>query len=252
MVNNPDLEINIGGAHARKKFVEGLTHARGYWDRRYKQGGTSGSGSKGKEREWRWNVIQEYIQNINEVVDVGCGDLSFWEGKTCDDYTGIDISEKIIIKNRMKRPDWDFIIASADEFIEGLMKECVFCIGVLFHVMDDEIYKHIIINLCKYSKKYIVVYSWITNPFNRTNSLRRFVTNLFSLKLRAMLISLKYIVSPTVTDGVYQYFRPFEKSFQIFSEYGFDLIGKRITPDRIGAFYIFANASAPPGSHSRV
>lgn len=61
-----------------------------YWETRYGRGGTSGSGSIGVGRTWKWKVIGEMIRShspellesddsLSKIIDVGCGDLSFWD-----------------------------------------------------------------------------------------------------------------------------------------------------------------------------
>ena len=72
-----------------------------YWEQRYSKGDTSGPGSIGKAREWKWSIIDEEIPLIDSVIDLGCGNLAFWEGRCPPkDYVGIDISPTIIRKNR--------------------------------------------------------------------------------------------------------------------------------------------------------
>lgn len=72
------------------------------WDVRYRLGGSSGWGSVGASKYWKWSVIDRYINPIDDVVDVGCGDLTFWDGRDCQRYVGIDPSSYVIKKNRMK------------------------------------------------------------------------------------------------------------------------------------------------------
>lgn len=210
-----------------------------YWNQRYIKGGISGTGSRGDEREWRWNLIKEYVPSVDEIVDVGCGDLAFWEGKDCRDYTGIDISKTIIESNRLKRPNWKFINASSEIYIESLQKECVICLGVLFHIMDEDVFRSTLKNICKYSNKYIVIYTWIENPFNRKNSFKRLLTSLKNLNVRNIFKNTKNVISPSVSDNKYQYYRPLEDYFYIFRDGGFDLIERKNTPDDVGAFYFF-------------
>ena len=87
------------------------------------------------------------------MVDVGCGDLSFWVERDCEDYVGIDISSTVIEKNREERPKWQFMYANAKDRVEGLRKETVLCMDLLFHVMDEDSFIKILDNLCHYSKK---------------------------------------------------------------------------------------------------
>lgn len=71
-----------------------------YWEERYKSGGTSGRGSTGFIRIWKWWQIKRHTKRLNNVVDVGCGDLSFWKNQHAINYTGIDQSQTIIEKNK--------------------------------------------------------------------------------------------------------------------------------------------------------
>ena len=75
-----------------------------YWNKRYANGLTSGDGSIGCLKDFKWGIIDKYVGDISQksVIDVGCGDLSFWEGKDCDEYTGIDISNVVIEHNKEK------------------------------------------------------------------------------------------------------------------------------------------------------
>jgi len=70
-----------------------------YWEERYLNGDNSGEGSRGKHRAWKWGILNKYIPEMTDVIDVGCGDLAFMENIDVDKYTGIDISQYIINKN---------------------------------------------------------------------------------------------------------------------------------------------------------
>jgi hypothetical protein len=135
-----------------------------YWDKRYASGGNSGCGSIGKLRDAKWKWIQVFVDPIKDVIDVGCGDLSFWEGKQLPDgYIGIDGSEVIIGRNKRKHPNNIFYKAQSSESL-GLTAPVVFCFDMLFHIMDDDIYKKTIENLCSISSEYIFIYTWMKNP----------------------------------------------------------------------------------------
>lgn len=141
-----------------------------FWDDYYENGGVSGPGSIGAYRDWKWGVITKMAGQINDVVDVGCGDLSFWEGKQCKNYTGIDISKVIIDKNMKLRPSWNFIAKSADELVEGLQAPVVLCLDMLFHIMDKVVYEKIFENLGHYSSGWIFINTWRKSPFGEVNT----------------------------------------------------------------------------------
>jgi hypothetical protein len=210
-----------------------------YWEKRYASGGTSGPGSIGADREWKWRVITEFLTVVNHVIDIGCGDLTFWEGRDCRDYTGLDASETIIDKNRLRRPGWSFINALAEKRIAGLNKECVFCFDLLFHIMDVEAFITILENLCLYSTKHIFIHTWMYNPFSRRRQIKLFLINMVKGHMRRSLYSLKTALFTPYTDGNYQYFRQLEKYFYLFEKNGFELLEKRRSPNNFGGMYVF-------------
>jgi hypothetical protein len=178
-----------------------------FWDSRYSIGGTSGSGSIGTHREWKWNQISEYVDiTKKEIIDVGCGDLSFWESRTCKSYTGIDFSETIIRQNQQSRPYWTFMIGNASDTLD-LSGQVVFCFDMLFHVMDDSEYELILQNLAKWTTEWLIVYTWWQSPFGEKN-----------------------------TDYQYQIFRPLLDSLYLLEP--LDFVAEHRHTD-IGAMYVF-------------
>jgi len=180
-----------------------------YWDKRYSQGGTSGGGSVGEIRDWKWKIITSFLPKINHVIDVGCGDLRFWEGRDCDDYIGIDVSPTVIEKNRLLRPKWKFICQNAFIPIPDLKKPNVFCIDLLYHVLNQSHFFNILDNLCAFSEDLLFVYTLTSNPFG-----------------------------PAMTDGVYQAFWKLGDYMDIFEDNGFKLLSlKKMIPT--AGMYIF-------------
>ena len=213
-----------------------------YWEQRYFSGGTSGpSTTMGKHRTWK--LIDQFVQdpNLLDVLDVGCGDLSFWDGRDCDDYIGIDFSKTVIDKNTKRRPRWHFIHANAENLIPGLTREIVLCMSVLFHIMDEGRFRSILHNLCHYSRNYIFIYTWKNNPFSRGNRMRRFLDKIMRLRIRSALFVLYDLMQNKVkvTDNKYEYFRSLDPYLHVFREHGFSLLGIEENPDQIGALYVF-------------
>lgn len=198
-----------------------------YWEIHYQVGGTSGAGSIDEYRAWKWETITRYLPEVEHVIDIGCGDLSFWEDRDCQDYTGIDVSSTVIAKNRRLRPRWAFIVAPAEQRIEHLHKDCVFCLDLLFHIMNDNSFRAILNNLCYYSTNYIFIYNWWKNPWTITSSQEDPTTNLDS------------VVPSTYTDGRYQYFRSLDKYLHMFEQNGFQLKDTLKYTDGVGALYVF-------------
>lgn len=211
-----------------------------YWDQHYGEGGISGEGSIGDYRNWKWQIIKKYTdnsENLGSVIDVGCGDISFWQGKTCQDYLGIDISKTIVEKNQAKRPEWTFVCDSADVH-KDIKADYVFCFDILFHIMDDNMYEKILKNIISYSRNMIFIYTWIRNPLNDRMVKRTIRYNLLK-KLKLLLFLKSYLVDLT-TDHYYQTYRDFNKYYHLFESGGFDLVATEPIPiDDFGAMYIF-------------
>ena len=142
-----------------------MNQERNYWNARYERGLDSGWCSVGKLKEWRWNIIKKNVKLKNKsVLDVGCGDLRFWDGVKHKDYTGIDISWVIVEKNFNLRPEWKFICEDVAEAILNRPFDIVFCFETLFHIMSEEAYIRILQNLTKWTKEILFVSCWSERP----------------------------------------------------------------------------------------
>lgn len=193
-----------------------------FWDKRYSEGGTSGKGSIGKYRNWKWNKIKEILgMDFKSLIDVGCGDLSFLKHPIANKilkkkgfkYMGIDRSEHIIKRNRKLAPHLKFIHASSHIEQTDLRSPVVLCLDLLFHLMDDAEYELTIENLCKYSHQWIIIYTWKKNPFELQN---------------------------VSTNGVYQKWRPLGEVNHVFLHNDFYLKRFFDSPfDQFGRMYFF-------------
>lgn len=186
-----------------------------YWNDRYSKQripftlrGTSGAGSIGEMREWKWRIIRQYLPIVNHVIDFGCGDLSFWYNKPCSDYIGLDISKRILERNK-KKFKRKFIYWDQDSIIENLERPTVLCIDVLFHILDEKIFIKTLINICRCSTEFIFISTWKDNP-----------------------------MYPEVTDREHQYYRSLEEFIYIFEMYGFKLLGVHTHTNGINAMYV--------------
>jgi hypothetical protein len=212
------------------------TKCQSYWETRYRDGGCSGGGSIGAIRDWKWSMIRKYA-SVNDVIDVGCGDLSFWEGKSCEKYSGIDISPYIIESNREKRPSWRFICASGSDPLK-LEGDVVLCLDVLFHIMDETIYINLLNNLAVYAQKYIFIYTWHKNPFDNFGLWLSILCSL--LKHGKIVPLLSSLLGDMASDFEYQKYRSFDDYSFIFEKRGFEQIAVETNEiDPLSALYIF-------------
>lgn len=132
-----------------------------YWNDRYGHGGTSGPGSyNAQEKQIRLEAIARF-KGSRTLLDVGCGDLSH----IADilrilpevQYTGIDISETIIKRNRARGLD-----RCRFEPAQGWTEfdaDLVICFDVLYHISDPGDYLRMLDDLNKARGLLIITYN---------------------------------------------------------------------------------------------
>jgi hypothetical protein len=151
------------------------------------------------------------------ILDVGCGDLSFWHWsdkplrwRTCHDYTGLDISPHAIYHNQIKRPSWRFLnIDICKQYIPWLNREVVFCLDVIHHIMTLQDLINLASWLPLYSNKWIFIHTWHNNPFKNQ-----------------------------ITDGLYQRYWDPGIWLKIIINSGFKNVHTYDNPNGTGALYV--------------
>ena len=142
--------------------------AKDYWNERYAGGGTSGDGSYGAQliKKLKWLSGLD-IQSISEI---GCGDFNF--GKHLLEiypqakYTGLDISEVIIEKNKLTYPHHTFQLMG-----DIPPSDLLLCVDVLFHVLDDQELDKLLTELRNKWTKYLAITAYERNE-DFTNHVR--------------------------------------------------------------------------------
>jgi hypothetical protein len=97
-------------------------------------------------------------------LDVGCGDLQFWDRRDCPDYLGIDSSQYIQQENAKRRPQWKFEVLDATKETIRFQKATVFCFDLLFHVLPEEGFRFLLENLAAATSEWLFVTNWSRNP----------------------------------------------------------------------------------------
>ncbi|WP_429181073.1 hypothetical protein [Aeromonas salmonicida] len=132
-----------------------------YWEKRYATGGNSGAGSYEKFAEFKSAVLNEFVKvnNIDSVIELGCGDgnqLSYADYKI---YIGVDVSSSAINICKQK-----FINdASKRFFITDELKEhraeLAISLDVIFHLVEGAVFENYMRQLFSVADKYVVIYS---------------------------------------------------------------------------------------------
>lgn len=163
----------------------------GYWDRRYREGRTSGAGSEGDEGAYKAQYITDFCKehNVTSVIDWGCGDgqvlelIRFPDGIS---YLGVDVSPTVIDRMREKFV-FPYSFAVADDYFRedaqlltrmqyntphsltghAVKRSLALSMDVLFHLPDDADYFGYLVQLFGSAERFVVIYATNT-PDGRT------------------------------------------------------------------------------------
>lgn len=135
-----------------------------YWNNRYVKGGNSGAGSYNNLAQFKGDVINNFIEKneIKSIVDYGIGDgnqLKLFNTENLI-YTGIDVSEFIISKCKEEfKDDKTKGFIHADNIDNELKAELVISCDVIYHLIEEHVYKEYMEKLFSMSKKYVIIYA---------------------------------------------------------------------------------------------
>jgi len=140
-----------------------------YWERRYELGGDSGSGSYNRLAVFKAEIINDFVKryNIYSVIEWGCGDGEQLKLAEYPQYVGIDVSNRAIEKCKsifQKDSSKKFYCNGSinnvpDEIFREYKYDMALSLDVLYHLVEDEVFKEYIDQLFASSKKYVCIYS---------------------------------------------------------------------------------------------
>jgi hypothetical protein len=146
-----------------------LFNSTNYWERRYLEGGDSGRGSYGRLAKFKADKLNTIIDNfkITSICEFGCGDGENLKKYNIENYTGYDISEKIINDNKLKFSQFNFFNYNTE--YESSLYDCTISFDVIYHLVSKEDYKLYMHRLFMSSKKYVLIYSSNFNSIDFEN-----------------------------------------------------------------------------------
>ncbi len=142
-----------------------------FWNERYRTNPTLGSGigSRGELAVRKLELLQSIVDELQpaSILDVGCGDLEIVSRLRYDgDYTGIDIADVVVQRNRAAHPDWTFLhgdfVTLARE--HELAADLVICMDVLIHQHDADYYRRFVEALVAATRRTGVVAAYDRQP----------------------------------------------------------------------------------------
>ena len=145
-----------------------------YWERRYRAGLTSGSGSYGDLAAFKAEFLNEFVHahSIQSVVEFGCGDGGQLALASYPRYLGLDVSPTAIdLCSSRFRDDRtkSFLLYDSERtinlgnFVNG---DLTLSLDVIYHLLEEQVYRRYLSNLFVSSRRFVIVYS--SNRESRT------------------------------------------------------------------------------------
>lgn len=132
-----------------------------YWEDRYKVGGNSGTGSYNRLAEFKAEVINQFVaeNNLETIVEFGCGDGNQLKLFNFKSYTAYDVSNTIIEKCReMFKDDSSVVFFHVNEYKQQTF-DLSLSLDVIYHLVEDETFFEYMDNLFNASSKHVIVYA---------------------------------------------------------------------------------------------
>lgn len=149
---------------AKKKS---FTNSSAYWEQRYASGKNSGIGSYNELAYFKAEVLNNFVKlnNINSVIEFGCGDGNQLLLSKYPSYIGLDVSVSAIslciskFKHDLTK---SFFLYNSNYFIDNTSTfnaDLALSLDVIYHLVEDEIFNTHLQHLFSSSNRYVIIYS---------------------------------------------------------------------------------------------
>lgn len=142
-----------------------------FWNDRYSTDIELGSGvgSRGEIAERKRDLIQQLVDAgaPGSILDVGCGDIAIMRQVRFEgDYTGIDIADRVLDRNRALMPGATFLHGDFPTLAaeHDLSADMVVCLDVLIHQHDAAHYAWFVEALVAATRGFGVIAAYEENP----------------------------------------------------------------------------------------
>ncbi len=154
-------EITICSLGKIKKFFAPFKGSRRYWADRYESGGNSGAGSYGNLAHYKADFLNRFVaqNNIQSVIELGCGDGNQLSLAGYPHYLGFDISSKAIEMCRERfQSDSTKTFKLMNEY-NGEKADAALSLDVIFHLIEDDIYQKYMETLFNSGRDFVIIYA---------------------------------------------------------------------------------------------
>lgn len=156
-------------AYLARQFFMGITSrsAAHYWERRYRSGWTSGSGSAGELARYKADFLNAFVAShgVQTVAEFGCGDGSQLELSRYPRYVGFDVARRAIemCSERFgEDASKSFLLYDprAAQNLAGVLRvDLTLSLDVVYHLLEDDVYAAHLRDVFSISRRFAIVYS---------------------------------------------------------------------------------------------
>lgn len=144
-----------------------FTGSASFWEKNYRDGGTSGDGSYGMLAQGKAEFLNNFVHEhgIQSAIEFGCGDGHQLSLVSYPNYIGLDVSKSAIALCKRRFPDdptKSFFLYDGACFVDrtGLFAaELALSLDVIYHLIEDAVFETYMTQLFAAARRYVVVYS---------------------------------------------------------------------------------------------
>ena len=132
-----------------------------YWIERYRRGENSGCGSYGKLALYKADIVNGFVETngISTIIEYGCGDGNQLKLAKYPSYIGFDISPEAIFRCRDLFKDDPTKTFNLMSKYRGEKAELTLSLDVIYHLVENDVFKKYMYRLFHSSQKYTIIYS---------------------------------------------------------------------------------------------
>lgn len=147
----------------RKKEKIPFENSKQYWETRYRKNKNSGAGSYGRLADFKAAFLNDFVdkEDIELVVEYGCGDGNQLSLAHYPEYIGLDVSPTAVelCQEKFKEdPTKEFYTVSEFQS-KDLQADLVLSLDVIYHLVEDKVFESYMTDLFATSTKYVIIYS---------------------------------------------------------------------------------------------
>jgi SAM-dependent methyltransferase len=148
-------------------LLQGFRDSGSYWERRYRAGGTSGSGSSGHLAAFKAEVLNEFIraEKITTVLEFGCGDGQQLALADYPRYLGLDVSKTSVrlcserFRGDSSKAFMCYEPATTPGLGQFLTADLTLSLDVIYHLVEDAIYDRYLNDVFNAASRFVIIYS---------------------------------------------------------------------------------------------